>query len=346
MPDIVKLREKVVRVCGLNYANNRPAPRNMTELATWLGIAGGTLTRRYSTGTANLQNSLERAIVMALGFGPEDSEFEEYGESVWSHWIAKWGNTWRSSEPMELERLLETANYFVPRAVDDARLATLLPKFQRRSGARVDSASGKQPAEAVAAAAALPHARGRYLDRLASLQVKCMRKEEDQQLRATCTFGTVKIPTDDAVYLVSINWCHAELLLTEASFEPTLESGLVRSRSVPTREMNVRREYSRINHPSWVVSDSQPKTPLSGEYIDVTLGTVAGNITPDDEASLLVYKAGFAVSALSGPQLTELGILTSLLKYLVTEHVGEIELRGKYLYHLSAGQITMEESCD
>ena len=110
--------------------------------------------------------------------------------------------------------------------------------------------------------------------------------------------------------------------------------------------MKIVRESSRLNHPSWLMDDDQPKTPLHGEYHDLELGSARGAIGEDDEANLLVYKCGFAVSVASGVEMDEGGILTSLLKYLVTEHAGEIEQRGSYIYHLSVGPILLRGNND
>lgn len=337
MPDVVKLGEKVVRVCSLNRMREAQAPMGKTDLVRWLGVAGGRLSKFYSVPVATLGASLERAIVMALGFGPDESAFEQYGDGAWSRWLAVWGNTWRTGDPLEFEGLLEREGYFVARPPDDPRLKALLPKIRGVSKGRE-----LPPEELAPAITEFQQAEGRYLDRLASIEAVCVCEDSrPRRVRATLTFGAVEVPTDDVTYLVSINRCHAELLFREGSFEPSLEKSLVESRSRPVRQMKVEREMSRINHPSWLLVDNSPKTPLKGEYPDLELGVVQGEISPEDEASLIVHKAGFLVSALSSREMDELGILTSLLRYLVTEHVGEIEQRGSYLYHLSPGPILL-----
>ncbi len=144
-------------------------------------------------------------------------------------------------------------------------------------------------------------------------------------------------------FLKRFTVCRAEIFLVEGSFEPTLEEETVDSRSPPVRQMIIKRESSRLNHPTWLVCDTHPKTPLWGEYCDLSLGVVNGGVSEKDEASLLVHKAEFAVSALSGPAMPEQGILGSLLRYLVTEHVGEIEQTNNYLYRLSPGSIQIGE---
>jgi hypothetical protein len=338
MADVVGFKEKVIRACQLNSANSRYAPTSRTELIEWLGLGAGTLSARYAQPAPNLQISLERAIVMALGFGPEESEFAEYQERAWPRWAEQWGKLWRNGDPQDFGRKLEETGYFVPRAPNDPRIAALLPKIRRRNP-RMMKDEGALPDGPKTPAILVARADGQYLDRLASLQVRCVRGRHAGTLIATCTFGTVEVHTEDATYLVSINRCHAEVLLRQASFEPRLENEVVASRSSPPRNMQVEREYSRLNHPSWRLTDSQPKTPLKGEYPELMLGVVRGEICGDDEASLLVHKAGFAVSAAFESKMEEGGILNSLLKYLVTEHVGEIEQRGTYLYHLSAGPI-------
>ncbi|HEY0112964.1 MAG TPA: hypothetical protein VGB59_07395 [Allosphingosinicella sp.] len=338
MPDVVKLREKVLRVCRLNLADDRPAPHSLTELTEWLGIGAGTLSKPYGQPVADLKASLERAMVMALGFGPDDSEFERDPAQVWPRWTAKWGDSWRKGDYEVFARRLEESGYFVPRPRDDPKLAGYFPKIRRKSNREL--AQGQATAITGTVPAAMADLRGRYLDRLASLQVVC--REGADQLRhlyADCTFGTVKVETDDAVYLVSINWCHTELYLTEASFEPHLMDGLVTSTSVPIRRMKVKREYRNRNFPSWTVEDSQSKMPLDGEYFNIDLGVVNGNISGEDESSILVFKGGFTVSAMSGAEVGERGILSSLLKYLLVEFVGEIELRGSYRYYLSSRPI-------
>jgi hypothetical protein len=340
LPDVVKFSDKVVRVCGLNSANERNAPRNKTELVKWLGLGGGTLSKSYRVPTANLLASLERAVVMALGFGPEESEFVQHREEAWARWGVKWHHLWRSGEPKDLVDRLESECYFVERTPDDPRLTALLPKIRRRKNDDASEATSLAVAGA-SPPATISHRLGiRYLDRLASLQITGVFKERGvRRLLATCTFGAVEVPTEEATYLVSINRCRADIFLTEASFEPSFEEDIVASRSAPSGQMSIKREYSRINHPSWLVNDPQPKTPLSGEFCDIELGAVRGQIGGDDEASLVVNKAGFAVSALTGNALEERGVLSSLLRYLVTEHVGEIEMRGNYQYHLSAAPI-------
>jgi hypothetical protein len=337
----VQFSDKVVRVCDLNRANDRDAPRNKTQLINWLGLAGGRLSKSYKAATATLHLSLERAVVMALGFGPAEADFDQGENFAWSRWVARWGELWRNAQPKELADCLESEPYFVPRPRDDPRLTALIGRIRRNTGA----ASSASPVPGVAANAAAPAgaARGlenRYLDRLASLEVTGVRTNGgDHRLLATCTFGTVEVQTEDATYLVSINRCHADILLTADSFEPCFEQDVVRSRSSPVLEMSIKRESSKINHPSWLVKDPRPKTPLNGEYCDVELGVVRGPIGADDEASIVVTRAGFAIHALTGGALEEFGIVSSLLRFLVSEHVGEIEMRGSYRYHLSARPI-------
>lgn len=340
MPDVVRFSDKVSEICELNGAASREAPRNKSALSGWLGLGAGTLSRHYQKPVPHLTISLERAVVMALGFGPLESEFARDGEHAWASWGKKWGELWRAREPQDLVRKLEDEGYFVPRPPDDVRLAALLPRIRKRK-----EGAGSPLALARAEPAAVPRvarAEGRYLDRLASLEVACIRKEAElYRLLATCTFGRVEVDTPDATYLVSLNRCRAEIILREASFEPRLQRDIVKSRSEPGRKMSIERETSRLNHPSWRLDDVQHRTPLFGEYCDLELGSVRGEIGADDEASLLVHKNGFAVSAVTGAKLDEGGILTNLLKYLVTEHVGEIEQRGGYIYHLSAGPILL-----
>jgi hypothetical protein len=344
MVDIVKFGDKVARVCSLHRANNRPAPGGKTQLVEWLGLGGGTLSKRYGDPVAVLQASLERAVVMALGFGPDDSEFEQYPWSdVWSRWAARWGALWRDGDSIAFARHLEETGYFVARMRDDPRLAVLLPKIRRpmRVGGKY-LATTLRPVTDVSPVSTTPLPKNalRYLDRLASLQVvHICEGDRRYRLMATCTFGDVEISTEDAVYLVSVNRCRAELFLTAGSLEAELEDELINSWSTPVRQMKVKREFSRRNHPTWILCDDQPKTPLGGEYCELRLGVVIGMMTEADEASLLVHKAEFVVSALSGPVLKEEGILTSLLKYLVTEHVGEIEQTNNYLFRLSPGPI-------
>jgi hypothetical protein len=334
MADVVKLDEKVGRIFSLNQTRNGLAPTSKTQLVTWLGVAGGGLSKYYSIPVTRLGASLEHAIVMALGFGPEESEFEQHGERAWSRWLTTWGDIWRTGTPIELERHLELSNYFVPRTPEDPRLVALLPMIGRAAKSRDPSPPSP------AAEQRLQQTEGRYLDRLASIEaVYVCEGNKPKRLRATFTFGTVEVWTEDATYRVSINRCQAQLFIREGSFEPSVDTILVDSRSRPTRRLKVEREYTRINHPSWVLADKEAKTPLRGEYPDLELGLVHGETSEEDEANLIVHKAGFAVFALTSHEREELGILTSLLRYLVTEHVGEIEQRGNYHYHLSSGPI-------
>jgi hypothetical protein len=346
MPDVVKLREKVVRVCDLNAGNGRAAPHSRTELIDWLGIGAGSLSKAYSQPTANLKVSLERAIVMALGFGPTNSDFDKDPDLVWPRWLEKWGNSWRKDSDKEFAKRLEKSAYFVPRPRDDVKLGELLPRIRRKSNRELSQIQGIVPVGA-SVPAMRTEAKGRYLDRLASLQVVCRRDEAQRRhLYATCTFGTAKVETEDAAYLVAINLCHAELFLTEASFDPLLGDSSIVSNSTPVRSIKVRREFRSRNYPSWIIEDCQSKTSLTGEYYDVDLGVVDGKISGDDESSILVFKAGFVVSAMSGPKLGERGILSSLLKYMVIEFAGEIELRGSYRYYLSSRPIESDSPND
>jgi hypothetical protein len=281
---------------------------------------------------------------MALGFGPEESEFEQYGWSeVWSRWLIRWGELWRAGDSIAFAQHLEETGYFVARMPDDLRLALLLPKLRRptKQGENDLSRPARLVTEGSSTLSAAPPTNAiRYLDRLASLQVVHVYESEKRyRLLATCTFGDVEISTEDAAYLVSVNRCRAELFLTAGSLEAELEDEIINSRSMPVRQMKIKREISKLNHPTWILCDDKPKTPLRGEYCELWLGVVTGTMAEADEASLLVHKAEFAVSAVSGPVLREEGILTSLLKYLVTEHVGEIEQTNNYLFRLSPGPI-------
>jgi len=342
MPDVAGFREKVIQVCDLNRALGRHAPGNRSALTTWLGLGTGTLSGRYQKPVAHLTLSLERAIVMALGFGPAEPEFVKDPDRAWSSWQKNWGELWRVRAPEDLVKKLDEEGYFAARAPDDARLLALLPKIRRKKdggGAPIDLAHTEPAAISLKS---VSRAEGGYLDRLASLEVVCIRKESKvYDLLATCTFGSVEVCTPDATYMVSINRCRAEVLLREAAFEPRLQNEVVESRSAPIRKISIIREASRLNHPSWRLDDIRHMTPLFGEYCNLELGSVRGEIDEDDEASLLIYKNGFAVSAISGAKLEQGGILTNLLRYLVTEHVGEIEQHGSYIYHLSAGPILL-----
>lgn len=343
MVDVVSFGEKVLRTCALNKANNRDAPHSKTELVAWLGLGGGSLSKRYKDPVADLQAALERAVVMALGFGPDETEFERYDwATVWTRWALRWGEVWRNAEAAAFSEHLEQEDFFFPRQKDDPRLAPLLSKIRRpKKDGIIRQADQRHAAPAAGGlASARATSRARYLDRLASLQVVCDRSKADRdRLVATFTFGEVEIATEDATYLVAVNRCHAEIFLADGSFDPTLEEQTVDSRSPPVRQMKIKRESSRLNHPTWLVCDTHSKTPLWGEYCDLSLGVVNGGVSEKDEASLLVHKAEFAVSALSGPGMPEQGILGGLLRYLVTEHVGEIEQTNNYLYRLSAGPI-------
>src|SRR4051812_14453260 len=126
MPEVVSFREKVTQVCELNRALSRNAPRNRSALTTWLGLGTGTLSGRYQKTVAHLTISLERAIVMAVGFGPAEDDFAKDGDRAWSVWLKRWGELWRTRAPEELVRRLDEEGYFIPRGPEDDRLLSFV----------------------------------------------------------------------------------------------------------------------------------------------------------------------------------------------------------------------------
>ncbi|MDP1865963.1 MAG: hypothetical protein Q8L13_06410 [Bradyrhizobium sp.] len=344
MPEVLFFSEKVIRVCDLNHANSRNAPKNRTELSDWLGIGSGTLSKRYKGPSADIHVSLERAIVMALGFGPSDTDFDAGSDKAWSRWTTEWSQLWRSGNTQDFIKKFEDSGYFFPRLRGDSRLNEMATKIRKPRKAGED----QNQLHLLPATSTILVARtsDNHLDKLASLQVIGVSDNSSTTLVATCTFGTVEVNTEDAAYLVSINRCHAELVLQACSLTELLVDKVVDGRSGPAHQMAIKNEPSRSNHPSWRLEHAKRRTPLGGEYDEIFLGNVQGAIDPGDEASIVVIKAGFKVAAVGGPDLELGGALNSLLRYLVVEHVGEIQQRGSYRYHLSAGPIRLKGEDD
>src|SRR4051794_5707964 len=110
MPTIHEFGAKIAAVCGHNRGAAHNAPMTKTEILEWLDLSAGYMSRFYGQSRAEVTPVIERAIVMALGFGPVDVNLEKNWELAWRSWLTEWRDTWREGSPADLVKRLETTS--------------------------------------------------------------------------------------------------------------------------------------------------------------------------------------------------------------------------------------------
>ena len=332
MPGIHEFGMKIAAVCGHNRGAAHTAPTRKTELLDWLDLSGGRMSRFYKPAKPDVPAVIERAVVMALGFGPVDASFEKGWDQAWMSWLADWKAVWREGSPTGLVERLELTNCFVPRLHSDKWLQFAKSRIPRRMRDSAQTGSYVSPVTPPTGDHDCSSDRPeRYLHPwLASLRAACVKTLMDSELAVDMSFGLVDVIANELTYNVALDRCRVEVLFDEASFLPTLDEDTVGGDTTLSEPVHITRETSRVNYPSWLLENPAPKTPLRGEYRHLSLGRVNGTMLPSDEARFLVSRSQFAITDGQHKPLP-LGIVSSIINDLITEHVGESKSAGRVL---------------